>query len=316
MKTLNIWNESTVTEFILVGFPVEQNLKTLLFLIFLIAYILTLTGNLSIISIIQMDCNLHRPMYFFLSNFSFMQVWYISVTAPKMLSGFIVKINKISRSACFAQCYFFFLLGGIENFLLAIMAYDRYLAICYPLHYNHIMTSKLYWSLILGCWIDIFIGSLLPVIFLAKLSYCGPNTINHFFCDVSPLLNLSCSDTSLIKSYFFRLMWIIVFGCLVFTLVSYINIISAIMKIPSTAGRQKVFSTCGSHLTVVIIYYSAVIFMYVRPKQSYSFSEDKIISVFYTVLTPLLNPFIYCLRNKEVKRALQKMLKNYSVTNV
>ncbi|XP_063312546.1 olfactory receptor 6B9-like [Pelobates fuscus] len=309
MKSWGTQNESAVTEFILLGFPEAKQLCKLLFIFFLTTYILTVAGNLIIISIIQVDYSLHHPMYFFLSNFAFMQIWYTTVTVPKLLYGLFVKCNTISMGACFAQCYFFFLLGGIENFLLAIMAYDRYVAICYPLRYNNIMTSSFCWKLAFGCWVGIFIGSLLPVIFLARLKFCGENTLNHFFCDVSPLLKLSCSDTSLLKSYFFSLMWVIVFGTLAFTLVSYINIISAIMKIPFTTGRQKVFSTCGSHLTVVILYYCAIIFMYVRPRESYSFQEDKWISVFYSIVTPLLNPFIYCLRNKEVKNALQKIVK-------
>ncbi|XP_075681401.1 olfactory receptor 226-like [Rhinoderma darwinii] len=303
-----LWNDSSVAEFILLGFPASQRFQAFLFLIFFIAYVVTVTGNLLIISIIRADLHLHHPMYFFLSNFAFMQIFYVTVTVPKLLIGFLVRRNIISTSACFSQCYFFFFLGGIENVLLAIMAYDRYVAICHPLRYNTIMTPKFCWCLACGCWVGIFFGSLLPVTFLARLSFCGPNIINHYFCDISPLLKLSCSETSLLKSYFFSLMWVIVFSCLLFTLVSYIKIIGAIMKIPSTVGRQKVFSTCGSHLTVVIIYFGAVIFMYVRPRDSYVFEEDKLVSVFYSILTPLFNPFIYCLRNKEVKMALRKII--------
>ncbi|XP_073462613.1 olfactory receptor 6B1-like [Aquarana catesbeiana] len=310
MQNWIFWNKSAVTEFILVGFPTNQNFQRFLFFIFFISYVLTVTGNIVIITVIQADSHLHRPMYFFLSNFAFMQVCYVTVTVPKLLLGFLTSINKISIRACFTQCYFFFLLGGIEHFLLAIMAYDRYVAICHPLRYNTIVTSKVCWSLACGCWLGIFLGSLLPMVSLVGLSFCGPNIINHYFCDVSPLLKLSCTDTSLLKSYFFSLMWIIIFSCLMFILLSYISIISAIFKIPSTVGRQKVFSTCGSHLTVVIIYFGAVIFMYVRPRESYSFEEDKLISVFYSILTPLLNPFIYCLRNKEIKQALQKCIQS------
>ncbi|XP_053304102.1 olfactory receptor 226-like [Spea bombifrons] len=309
MKAWGSSNESAVTEFILLGFPEMHNFQKLLFVFFSFAYVLTVAGNLLIIIIIKTDSHLHRPMYLFLSNFAFIQIWYTTVTVPKLLSGFLVKTNKISIDACFAQCYFFFFLAGIENFLLAIMAYDRYLAICHPLHYTKIMTTTLCWSLLSGCWLGIFLGSLVPIIYLTKLNFCGANTINHFFCDVSPLLKLSCSDTSFLKSNFFSLMWVIIFSCLSLTMLSYINIIFVIMKIPSTVSRLKVFSTCGSHLTVVIIYYSAVIFSYVRPKERYSFQEDKMISVFYSILTPLLNPFIYCLRNKEVKLALLKITK-------
>ncbi|XP_040276211.1 olfactory receptor 6-like, partial [Bufo bufo] len=310
MQMRGLWNNTVITEFILLGFPASQIFHTFLFLIFFITYVLTVTGNLVIIAVIRADLHLHRPMYFFLSNFAFMQISYVTVTVPKLLIGCLVTQNKISISACFCQCYFFFFLGGIENCLLAIMAYDRYVAICSPLRYNSIMTQKFCLSLTCGCWLGIFLGSLIPVILLAKLSFCGPNIINHYFCDVSPLLKLSCTDTSLLKSFFFSLMWVIVFSCLLFTLVSYINIICAIMKISSAVGRQKAFSTCGSHLTVVIIYFGAVIFMYVRPKESYAFEEDKLISVFYSILTPLLNPFIYCLRNKEVKEAVQKTVRN------
>ncbi|XP_068105652.1 olfactory receptor 6B9-like [Hyperolius riggenbachi] len=308
MQKSNLWNESAVTEFILVGFPSSYNFRSFLFFIFFTVYVLIVTGNIVIITVVQAYSHLHRPMYFFLSNFAFMQVCYVTVTIPKLLSGFLTRKNRIAIASCFTQCYFFFLLGGIENFLLAIMAYDRYLAICNPLRYNNIMTSKKCWSLTCGCWLGIFLGSLLPMFYLVNLSFCGPNIINHYFCDVSPLLKLSCSDTSLLKSHFFSLMWVIIFGCLVFTLVSYINIIFAIFKITSTSGRQKVFSTCGSHLTVVIIYFGSVIFMYVRPRESNAFEEDKLISVFYSILTPLLNPFIYCLRNKEVKQTLRFFL--------
>ncbi|XP_075174737.1 olfactory receptor 287-like [Anomaloglossus baeobatrachus] len=306
----HIWNGSAVSAFILLGFPASQGVQSFLFLIFLTMYVLTITGNLVIIAVIRADFHLHRPMYFLLSNFAFMQICYVTVTVPKLLVGFLVRRNIISTTACFSQCYFFFLLGGIENFLLAIMAYDRFVAICYPLRYNTIMTPTFCCHLISGCWLGFFIGSLLPVTLLARLSFCGPNIINHYFCDLSPLLKLSCSDISLLKSHFFGLMWVIVFGCFFFTLVSYINIICAIIKIPSTVGGHRSFSTCGSHLAVVIIYYGAVIFMYVRPKDSFTFQEDKLISVFYSILTPLLNPFIYCLRNKDVKKALQKIVQD------
>ncbi|XP_030042470.1 olfactory receptor 6F1-like [Microcaecilia unicolor] len=301
-------NHTAVIEFHLIGFPTDDRMGIFLLLLFSAIYILTISGNVAIIAIIRVDPRLHTPMYFFLGNFSFMEIWYTSVTIPKMLRDFLVAEKTISINGCITQCYFFFMLGAIENYLLAVMAYDRYLAICNPLRYATIMIPQLCYLLAFGSWIVSFLGSLFPIFSLSRLSFCGPNQINHFFCDVVPLLSLSCTDTSLLKIYFFSMLWMIVFSCLLFTIVSYANILFTILRIPSESGQQKAFSTCGSHLTVVIIYYGSVIFMYVRPPGKHTFQSDKVVSIFYAVVTPLLNPIIYSLRNKEVKQSLIKTL--------
>ncbi|KAM4808076.1 olfactory receptor 6B9-like [Rhinophrynus dorsalis] len=226
-----------------------------------------------------------------------------------MLVDLISKNKSISVRGCITQCYFTFVLGAIENYLLALMAYDRYLAICKPLRYPVVMNSRLCRNLSIGSWICSFSGSLLPIYFLSKLSFCGSNIINNFFCDLFPLLHLSCTNTMLLKLYFLSFTWLIVFSCLVFIIMSYVHILLTVLHVSSRSGRRKAFSTCGSHLTVVIIYYASVIFMYVRPTKRYMFRFDKIVSVFYLVVTPLLNPIIYTLRNKDVKNALRAYVK-------
>ncbi|XP_078496638.1 olfactory receptor 6F1-like [Lissotriton helveticus] len=304
-------NQSLVTEFILLGFPYAQQFQALFFVFFFNIYLLTVTGNFIIIYIVKQCPHLHRPMYYLLINFSFMEICYTSSTVPKMIANFFPGNQFISVGGCITQCYFVFVMGGMENYLLALMAYDRYLAICHPLRYPAIMTTRLCCMLTAGCWLAAFLGSILPTIYISRLSYCGPNEIDHFFCDISPLLEHSCTDTTFVKQYFFIITWIIIFGCASLTLISYASIIWAIMKISSTNGRQKAFSTCTSHITVVAIYYGTVIFVYVRPTTGDSLEADKRVSVFYMVITPLINPFIYSLRNKEVKEALIKSFGNY-----
>ncbi|XP_069819506.1 olfactory receptor 6F1-like [Dendropsophus ebraccatus] len=299
-----MFNASTITEFLFVGFPLIQEVQLLIFLLFLLIYFTTLLGNILIITLVLSTSQLKTPMYYFLCNLSFLEIWYISVTLPKMLQDIFLSTHHISVTGCIAQCYFFFVLGGIENYLLAVMAYDRYLAICNPLRYSSIMSSVLCCKLAVGCWICSILGSLLPLYWLGTLSFCGSNQINHFFCDVIPLLNISCTDTSTLKTYFFVVVWNIIFGCLFFTFLSYIKIILTILKIPSRSGKSKAFSTCVSHLTVVVIYYGSVMLIYVRSPKGKTFEFDKIISVFYAVVTPLLNPIIYSLRNIEVRNAL------------
>ncbi|XP_069098650.1 olfactory receptor 6M1-like [Pleurodeles waltl] len=304
-------NQSSITEFILLGFPVEQQFQSLLFVLFFIIYTLSITGNVVIIYVAKKERHLHRPMYYLLINFSFMEICYASSTVPKMLANFLPGHRCISVGGCITQCYFFFVMGCMENYLLALMAFDRYLAICHPLRYTAIMTTRLCCMLTAGCWLASFLGSILPTIYISRLSFCATNEINHFFCDISPLLELSCTDTTFIKQYFFIITWIIVFSCFLLTLVSYVSIIWTITKISSTSGRQKAFSTCTSHVTVVAVYYGTVIFVYVRPTTRVSLAMDKVVAVFYVVITPLFNPFIYSLRNKEVKDALIKLFGKY-----
>ncbi|XP_075424099.1 olfactory receptor 6N1-like [Ascaphus truei] len=299
-------NQTIVNEFHLLGFQIGSDLQILLFIIVLVVYILTILGNLVIIIVIGLNFRLHNPMNFFLSNLSFVGIFYTTVTIPKMLNDLLVEEKTISFRGCIAQCYFFFVLGATENYILSLMAFDRYLAICKPLRYTTIMHHTFCCQLAVGSWLSSVLGSVLPVFFLCRLSFCGPNHINHFFCDSYPLLNLSCTDTALLKTYFFSLTWIIIFSSLFFTIASYIQIILVILRIPTTSGRQKAFSTCGSHLSVVMIYYGSVIFMYVRLKGKGYNEYDKVISLFYVVVTPFLNPIIYSLRNKEMIDTLRK----------
>ncbi|XP_078496635.1 olfactory receptor 6M1-like [Lissotriton helveticus] len=304
-------NQSRVTEVILLGFPVVQQFQNLLFVLFFIIYTLIITGNVIIIYVVKRDRRLHKPMYYLLVNFSFMDLCYASSTIPKMLANFLHGHRSISVGGCITQCYFFFVMGGMENYLLALMAYDRYLAICHPLRYPAIMTTRLCCMLAAGCWLAMFLSSIFPVIYISLLTFCDTNEINHFFCDMSPLLMLSCTDTTFVKQYFFILAWIVVFGSILLILISYVNIIWTITKISSTSGRQKAFSTCTSHITVVAIFYGTVIVVYVRPINRASLEMDKVVAVFYVVITPLFNPFIYSLRNSEVRHALNKIFGKY-----
>ncbi|XP_053119463.1 olfactory receptor 6-like [Hemicordylus capensis] len=297
-------NQTIITEFILLGFPTSENFQFLLFFLFLFSYLMVLAENIIIMMAVWMNCHLHKPMYYFLFNMSFLEVWYISVTIPKMLLGFLTQSKLISFAGCMTQLYFFVSLACTECVLLAVMAYDRYVAICFPLHYSIIMSTRLCFQLAGGSWMSGFTISVFKVSFISQLTFCGSNIINHFFCDISPVLQLACTDMSLAELVDFVLAIIILVFPLCVTVLSYIYIIATILRIPSVTGRNKAFSTCASHLTVVIIYYTAMIFMYVRPKAITSYDSNKLISSVYAVLTPMLNPFIYCLRNTEVKKAI------------
>lgn len=302
-------NRSEVTEFILVGFPGSLGLHACLLALFLLAYLLTVTENLLIIAVVRASPALHKPMYVFLSNLSFLEVWYVSITVPKMLVSLVVPgSRRISFAGCMAQLYFFLALACTECALLGVMAYDRYVAICSPLRYPAIMSPGLCSLLAAGSWLSGFTISVGKVFFIARLGYCGPNVMNHFFCDVSPLLNLACSDVALAELMDFLLALLILLGPLLLTVSSYTAIIGAVLRVPSAAGRHKAFSTCAAHLAVVVIFYSASLFIYARPRAIYSSDPHKVVSVVYTVLTPLLNPIIYCLRNQEVKEALHKVV--------
>ncbi|XP_053122394.1 olfactory receptor 6-like [Hemicordylus capensis] len=301
------WKNRTQV-FILIGFPGSVGLQTSLFILFLIMYALTVMENMVIIQLVWWNVKLHKPMYLFLGNLSFLEIWYVSVTVPKMLVGFLTKEGKISFTGCMAQLYFFLALACTECVLLAVMAYDRYVAICNPLRYPAIMSRDFCVRLAAGSWLSGFSIAMGKVFFISRVSYCGPNIINHFFCDVSPLLNLACTDMSLAELMDFLLALLILLGPLGATIASYFCIISTVLRIPSVKGKQKAFSTCASHLLVVTIFYAASLFIYARPRALTSFDSNKLVSVIYTVLTPLLNPVIYCLRNKEFKDALSKTL--------
>ncbi|XP_069062091.1 olfactory receptor 6B1-like [Pleurodeles waltl] len=301
-------NQTSIKEFILLGFPLARELEIFLFVIFFIAYLLTIMENVLIMTVIRLDGNLRKPMYYFLSHLAFLEMWYITVTVPKLLVMLLVENRNILVTSCMTQLYFFIALVCTECVLLACMAFDRFVAICKPLRYCNIMSERLCLQLAAGSWICGFFIAVAKFYYISKLSFCRSNVINHFFCDVSPLLNLSCTDPTLAELVDFILALFILLVPLFVTIASYTCIVVTILRMPATGGRQKAFSTCASHLTVVVIFYSSMIFMYVRPRRINSFNSNKLASMVYTVLTPLLNPLIYTLRNKEVKKALLKLV--------
>uniref|UniRef100_H0XJ00 Olfactory receptor n=1 Tax=Otolemur garnettii TaxID=30611 RepID=H0XJ00_OTOGA len=302
-------NTSIVTEFHLLGFQNLLEWQTLLFAIFLFIYFLTITGNVVIISVVSQDQRLHSPMYTFLKHLSFLEIWYTSTIVPLLLANLLSWGQVISFSACMAQLYFFVFFGATECFLLSMMAYDRYLAICSPLRYSFLMSSEICTMLVAISWLMGVGTGFLPSLMISKLDFCGPNQINHFFCDLPPLMQLSCSSVYITQMAIFILSIAVLCICFFLTLVSYFFIVSSILKIPSANGQMKTFSTCGSHLAVVTIYYGTMISMYVHPNGHLSPEVNKVISVFYTVITPLLNPVIYSLRNRDFKEAVRKAMR-------
>ena len=297
-------NQTTITEFTLISFPAVQGLQTLLFVILLLVYTLTITGNIVIISLIWTDNRLQTPMYFFLSNLSFLDTLFTTTITPKLLACLLEEEKTISFAGCISQTYFYFFLGTVEFILLVVMSFDCYVAICNPRRYTIVMNSRACLLLVLGCWVGAFLSVLCPTIVVSRLPYCTAE-ISHFFCDIAPLLQAACIDTHFIEMISFLLSSLILLTSLVLTTVSYTYIISTILRIPSAQGRQKAFSTCASHITVVSIAYGSNIFMYVRPSQSHSLQFDKVTAVLTIMVTPLLNPFIYSLRNEKVKEVLR-----------
>ncbi|NXL05509.1 OL226 protein, partial [Mesembrinibis cayennensis] len=305
---MEVSNHSTVEEFILLGFPIAPRLQILFFAIFLIAYLLVLAENIIIILTVWTNYKLHSPMYFFLSNLSFLEIWYVTVTLPKTMLSFVSVTKQISFMGCMTQLYFFLSLGNTECLLLAVMAYDRYVAICKPFHYSIIMRHTVCVYLIMGSWLTGFLISGCKVFFISQLTYCGPNIINHFFCDVSPLLNLACKNMERAALMDFVAALFILLMPLSIVILSYTYIIFTVVHISSVQVCQKAFSTCASHLIVVIVFYATSIFIYVRPKTLPVHDTNKIVSALYAVVVPLFNPIIYCLRNQEIKDAFQKIL--------
>lgn len=303
-------NNTLVTEFILLGFPELRHLQGLLFGLFLIVYVVTVLENLVIVGTISASRQLHIPMYFFLANLSVLETLYTTVTVPKLLAGLLAGAKAISFSGCLTQLFLFLSLGSSECFLLSTMACDRYLAICRPLHYPAIMDSKLCLHLALSAWLGGFLASFVSTALISRLSFCGSNALNHFFCDVSPLLQLSCTDTTAIEMLDFVAALAVLATSLIVTSVSYVHIVATVLRIPGGAGRRKAFSTCASHLVVVLIFYTTTTFMYARPHAISSFDLNKLVSVIYSVVTPLLNPIIYCLRNRDIREALTKLLQS------
>ncbi|XP_003224597.1 olfactory receptor 6F1 [Anolis carolinensis] len=301
-------NETRVEEFILVGFSVSQYLKCFIFILLLFMYILTLLGNTAIILLVTTNSPLHTPMYFLLCNLSFLEIWYTTASIPKTLSVLLGKSGNISFMGCILQMYFVFAFGCTEYFLLSAMAYDRYLAICYPLHYHTRMSISLSRKLAAASWLCGFFIISIPAFLITRLSFCGPSVINHFYCNIDSWIGLSCTDTYDIEMVVFVISIIVILGSCVITLLSYISIISIILHIPSAKGQQKAFSTCFSHLAVVIIWYGSTVFLFVKPSKQVPSEITKIVNILNTIVTPLLNPFIYTLRNKEVKQAFRNIL--------
>ncbi|EMP28519.1 Olfactory receptor 11L1 [Chelonia mydas] len=299
-------NQTEVTEFILMGFSAFPELQWILFVMFLIIYLLTIATNTSIIAIVRSCPSLHCPMYVLLSNLSFLEIWYTSVTVPKMLAGLLLGNRSISVHGCITQMFFFFSMGSTEFFLLAVMAYDRYLAICHPLRYSTIMCNILCLKLSVVAWVSGFLASSILTVAVSRLSFCGPNEIDHFFCDFVPLAKLSCSDTHLSKLMCFTLTWAIARSSFLLTAGSYSCVIWTAWRMPSESGLQKALTTCGAHIAVTGIFYGSALSMYARPPVMESSDMDKVVSFFYCVLTPLLTPIIYTLLNNMVKEALRK----------
>ncbi|XP_063002356.1 olfactory receptor 6N1-like [Elgaria multicarinata webbii] len=303
------FNQTKVTEFIIMGFPNLQRFHTLLFLLLLLIYLFTIFGNLLIFTVIRTDSQLRTPMYFFISILSFLEIWYTAATIPKMLSNLLSERSCISFTGCLLQIYFFHSLGATECYLLTAMAYDRYLAICHPLRYPAIMTTKMCTRLAAICWVCGLLGPMAEIILVSKLPFCGPNKIEHIFCDFPPVLSLACTDTSVNVLVDFTVNACKILVTFLLILLSYLRIIRAILKIRTATGRRKAFSTCAAHLAVVLIFFGSILFMYVRLTKSYSLDYDRALAVVYAVLTPFLNPIIYSLRNKEIKAALQRMFR-------
>ncbi|XP_051823004.1 olfactory receptor 5B2-like [Antechinus flavipes] len=302
-------NRSEVSEFILLGLTDVPELQVPLFIMFTLIYLITLVGNLGIIGLISWDPHLHTPMYFFLSNLSLVDFGYSSAVTPKVMAGLLPGDKTISYKACATQLFFFANFGVAESFLLACMAYDRHAAVCKPLHYTTTMTSTVCAFLVSGVHICSLLASSIGIGTIFSLSFCSSNVVHHFFCDVAPLLVLSCSDTHNTELLFYIIGLLTVFSPFLVVFTSYLLIFITILKIHSAEGRQKAFSTCTSHLTAVSIFYGTIIFMYFQPSSNHSMDSDKIASVFYTMVIPMLNPLVYSLRNKDVKNAFRKALR-------
>ncbi|XP_043836437.1 olfactory receptor 5AU1 [Dromiciops gliroides] len=303
-KNLNI-----TTEFELLGLTNDPQLKKLLFGTFLIMYIITLVGNMTMFFLIHVSSNLHTPMYFFLKSLSFLDFWYSSVVIPQTLVNFLVEKRVISYLGCMAQMFFYAGFATTECYLIAAMAYDRYAAIHNPLLYHVTMSNSVCVSLVVGSFGVGFLNSLIHTSCIFSLNFCGAHVITHFFCDGPPILSLSCEDTFLCEILLFIFAGFNLLSSTFTILVSYLFIFLTIIRINSTEGRFKAFSTCISHLIAVCLFYGTTLFMYLRPASSYSMNQDRMVAVIYTVVIPMLNPLIYSLRNKDVKEALWKVLR-------
>ncbi|XP_067393513.1 olfactory receptor 6N1-like [Emydura macquarii macquarii] len=301
-------NQTAILEFILLGFGKVPDVQILLFLVFLVIYNTILTTNTLIVVLVVTDRHLHTPIYFLLGNLSCLETCYTSTILPRVLASLLTGEKVISFCACFTQLYFFGFLAATECHLLAAMSYDRYLVICKPLHYSTLMNTRFCLQLAAGSWLNGCLVITIIFLFLSQLIICGPNEIDHLYCDSIPLLELSCSDTHLVMLLDFILICVFALPPFLLTLTSYMFIIATILRIPSTTGKQKAFSTCSFHLIMVTVFYGALMIVYLLLRGDSLRELNKVFSLCYTVLTPLVNPFIYSLRNKEVKAALSKAI--------
>ncbi|XP_021007668.1 olfactory receptor 5B3-like [Mus caroli] len=306
MTSLN--NLTEVTHFLLLGLTDDPGLQLPLFIIFLLIYIITLVGNLGMILLILLDSRLHIPMYFFLGNLSLVDVIYSSAVTPKVMAGLLVGDKLISYNDCAAQMFFFAAFATVENYLLASMAFDRYAAVCKPLYYATTMTPSVCMCLIMGCYALGFLSASVYLGNTFSLSFCKSNVVHHFFCDMPAIMALSCSERHVNELVLIYLVSFIVFFALIIILVSYIIIFITVLKMHSEAGVQKALSTCASHFSAVFIFYGTALFMYLQPSSRHAMDTDKIVSVFYTMVIPMLIPLVYSLRNKEVKSAFMKVV--------
>ncbi|ELK08110.1 olfactory receptor 24 [Pteropus alecto] len=311
---MELTNETSVFDFILLGLSEKPEQETLLFSLFLCMYVVTVVGNLLIILVISSDSHLYTPMYFFLANLSLVDFCLATNTVPKMLVNIQTKSKSISYPCCLTQMYFFHFFGIVDSVLIAVMAYDRFVAICHPLHYTTIMSPRLCGLLAGGLWVFSCFISLIHILLMMRLVFCDDRKIPHYFCDLTPLLRLSCTDTSVNKIFVLIVAGMVIATPFICILASYARIIMAIMKVPSAGGRKKAFSTCSSHLSVVALFYGTTIGVYLCPSSVRTAVKEKASAVMYTAVTPMLNPFIYSLRNRELKGALRKLI-NRKITS-
>ncbi|NWQ87103.1 OR2D2 protein, partial [Burhinus bistriatus] len=301
-------NQSVVSEFFFQGLSSQPRTQTLLFIVFLFFYLFTMVGNITIVTVIRADCHLHSPMYFFLANLSFLDICYVSSNIPQMLVNLLSKERTISFPGCAAQMYFSLAFGMTECVLLGVMAYDRYIAICHPLLYTTVMTRKLCTCMVVASWTSSLLNSMVINSLTFQLPFCGPDILNHYFCEAPAVLALACADTALMWLVIFIFSILALFIPFLLIVTSYARILSAILKIQSAHVQSKAFSTCGSHLTVVTIFYGTAICTYMNPKSMPPQDRNKVVAVFYTIVAPMLNPLIYSLRNKDMKRALRRAM--------
>ncbi|XP_043304190.1 olfactory receptor 12-like [Cervus canadensis] len=301
-------------DFMLDGFAGGPQTQALLFALFLALYVVAILGNLTMIMLITLDARLHSPMYFFLKNLSFLDLCYSSVIYPKALVNFLSSSKVITFEGCATQFFFFSLLVTTEGFLLAVMAYDRFVAICSPLRYPISMRPLVCARLVLGSYCGGCLNSILQTSFTFSLPFCSSNHIDHFFCDVPPLLKLACADTTINELVMFAISGLIIVGTILVVLISYGYITGTILRMRSGGGRHKLFSTCGSHMTAVSLFYGTLFVMYAQPGAVESMEQGKVVSVFYTLVIPMVNPLIYSLRNKDVKEALRRLGQRHTAT--